>query len=114
MPGSAAREITSVTCFDKTRMVNRVTLVLDSGLDKLAAMSRCQADNQLTAPPDVMPRSFRIEGLTHGRWTLVAKIPDNHQRLVRLPIRRKLDGVRFVLKTTWGSRQTRVYAFHVA
>ena len=37
----------------------------------------------------------------------------DHQRLVRLPVERELEGVRFVLDSTWGSETTHVYAFYL-
>ena len=57
-------------------MVNSVTLVVDSGLDQNVALSYHQDDNQLTAPPQVMPRAFRVEGLTGGGWEELARETD--------------------------------------
>jgi len=89
-----------------------VTVVLDSGLDQNVALSYHQKDNQLTAPPDVMPKAFRIEGLMGKRWRLLAQTTCNHQRLCRVPLRARLNGIRFRLDATWGAETSRVYAFY--
>ena len=89
-----------------------MTLVLDSGLDQNITLSYHQKDNQLTSPPDVMPKAFRIEGLFEDQWKPLARVEENHQRQCRLPIGQTLKGIRFVLAQTWGAPQTRVYAFY--
>jgi len=93
--------------------VNNVSLVLDSGLDKLVAMSYHQQDDYINALPGVMPRTFRIEGKINGRWRQIEKVDGNCMRLVRLKVNRRLEGIRFILDKTWGARESRFYAFYV-
>ncbi len=101
--------------FPEEAHVHGVSLVLDSGLALNIQMSYHQRDDQRTAPPPMLPRSFRVEGLHAGRWEPVADVPDNHQRLVRLPIDRVLGGVRLVLGATWGGDgATEVFSFDVS
>jgi len=100
--------------FDGPRPVEQVTLILDSALDRIASMSLHQDDDQLTAPPDVMPKAFRIEGLVDGEWRPVITETNNYQRLVRVPIGRQLSGVRLALDKTWGAEVSRVYGFIVS
>lgn len=103
-----------VAClFPSTELVRTATLVLDSALDRNVTMSYHQPDDQLRRVPDVMPRAFRIEAMTDGRWHQVARCEDNHQRLVRLAVNRQVQGVRFVLETTWGADASRVFGFYV-
>jgi len=90
-----------------------VTVILDSGLDQNVAMSYHQKDDQLTSPPDVMPKAFRIEGLIGDEWQELVRVDQNHQRLCRFPLTAGLNGVRFLLDETWGSETSRVYAFYV-
>ena len=90
-----------------------MSLVLDSGLDQNIALSYHQKDDQLTSPPDVMPRAFRIEGLVGDDWQQLARIENNYQRFCHFAIAKKLDGIRFVLDSTWGNKGSRVYAFWV-
>jgi len=99
--------------FNEPVAVEEVTLVLDSALDALIALSHFGPDNQLTSAPPVMPRSFRIEGLQGGEWRTLAAVEDNHQRLVRLAVRSRVEGIRFALDRTWGSERSRVYGFHL-
>jgi len=107
-PGASAAYL-----FGEPVPVEEVTLQLDSALEALIAMSHHQRDNQLTATPAVMPRSFRIEGLHGDDWRALVAVEDNHQRLVRLPVHSRVEGIRFVLDSTWGSHETRVYGFYV-
>ena len=93
--------------------VTQVTTVLDSGLDQNVVLSYHQKNDNLTSPPDVMPKAFRIEGLIKKEWHELVREDQNHQRFRRFTIDRKLDGIRFVLKETWGSETSRVYAFYV-
>ncbi len=99
--------------FRVTTRVNAVTLIVDSALDRIVALSYHQADDQLTAPPEVMPAEFRVDGLVGGAWRALAHVTRNHQRLVRIPVDTDLDGVRYTLERTWGADASRVYAFYV-
>jgi hypothetical protein len=100
--------------FDGERVVEQVTLVVDSALDKNVAMSYHQRDDQLTQVPDVMPKAFRIEIFNHGAWHTLHRVKHNYQRLVRVPIGCATEGVRFVLEETWGNETSHIYAFYVA
>ncbi len=90
-----------------------MTVVLDSGLDQNVALSYHQKDDQLTSPPDVMPKAFRIEGLNGDKWDELIRVEQNHQRLCRFPMKSSLKGLRFLLDETWGSETSRIYAFYV-
>ena len=91
-----------------------MVLVLDSALEQIVQLSYHQNDGQLTRPPDVMPRAFHIEGLSHGKWDTVARVENNYQRLVRVSVGKELEGVRYTLDATWGSDSSRIFAFYVA
>jgi hypothetical protein len=99
--------------FGGTAEVSSVTVIVDSGLDLIVSMSYHQDDGQLTSPPAVMPKAFRIEGLRDGQWEILHHVRQNYQRLCRLPLPAGLQGVRWVLDETWGAETSRVYAFYV-
>jgi len=99
--------------FDGPRDVKGATLALDSAMDQYIQMSFHRGREVLSSPPDAMPRAFRVEGLSGGQWETLAEMADNHQRLVRLDVGRRLEGVRYTLDATWGADESRVYAFHV-
>ena len=99
--------------FEAPTEAGSVTVILDSGLDQNIALSYHQKDDQLTSPPDVMPKAFRIEGLSGDTWEELVSVRQNHQRLCRFPMKAGLIGVRFVLEDTWGAPTSRVYAFYV-
>ncbi len=100
--------------FDRAVLVRSVTLVLDSALDRLIAMSHHQKDNQLTSVPREMPKGFHLDGLLDGEWTTLTRLQNNYQRLVRFIVGKKLQGIRYVLDATWGSDRTRLFAFYAS
>jgi len=99
--------------FDGEKTVGTVSLVLDSGLDLLISMSRHQKDNQLRTLPPCLPRQFSVEGRKDGSWVTLFSEADNHQRLVRIPVDRPLDGIRFRLEKTWAGAPSRLYGFWI-
>ncbi len=99
--------------FANSATVSRVTLILDSGMDLNVAMSYHQQDDQLRGPPPPMPKAFDVDGLIGGEWRPIVSVDRNHQRLCRFEVGRRLDGVRYVLRQTWGANESRVYAFYV-
>jgi hypothetical protein len=99
--------------FDGPTQVARATLILDSGMDLNVAMSYHQRDDQLTAPPPVTPKRFRVQVKHGGEWQDAYTAECNYQRLVRVPLETECEGVRFVLDETWGAEESRVYAAYV-
>lgn len=97
----------------KTMHVEEILLVLDSALDQNLQMSYHQGDMQLTSVPATMARSFRLDAHIGGGWHPLHVVKDNHQRLVRLPIKRQVEAVRFTLDETWGAESSRIYCFEV-
>ncbi|KPK50182.1 MAG: hypothetical protein AMK72_02795, partial [Planctomycetes bacterium SM23_25] len=95
--------------------VEQVTLIADSALHKNPQMSYHQPpQTQRSAPPDEMPKAFRVDALVGGRWRQLHTVSDSHQRLVRLPVGREIEGVRYTLQATWGPCEaTNLYAFYV-
>jgi len=88
-------------------------VIVDSGLDQNVTLSFHQKDDQLTSPPTVLPKAFRIEGLSGNQWKELARVDRNHQRFCHIPIMLNLLGIRFVLEKTWGAKRSRVYAFYI-
>ena len=99
--------------FDGKRDARQVTLILDSAMERNIQMSCHGSYGQLTSPPDVTPRVVRIQRLAGGKWEDAARITDNHQRLVRVPLELRTEGIRFILDETWGASESRVYGFYV-
>ena len=99
--------------FPAPAQVSQVTLVLDSGLGLQVQMSFFQPDDQITVPPPVLPRAFRVEAKIGGEWQTLHRVRDNHQRLVRLPMGKPAEGVRYTLDATWGAPESKLFAFYV-
>jgi len=83
-------------------------------MDKDITLSLHYATPDAVRIPAVMPKTFRVEGLSGGAWETIRRVENNRQRLVRIPVKRTLGGIRFVLEETWGAADSRVYAFHLA
>lgn len=99
--------------FSQEHSVEQATMLLDSALHRLNALSYHQGDEQLTSVPPEMTKSYTLEGLFNGTWTVITRVENNYQRLVRVPIQKNIQGVRFTLHETWGSDQSTVYSFNV-
>jgi hypothetical protein len=100
--------------FGRPTMVREVVLALDSALERDIAISlygghRHHACDRV---PEVMPKRLRIEGLTGGTWEPVGALDGNYQRFLRVPVGRELEGVRVTLDETWGTGESRLYAFY--
>jgi hypothetical protein len=96
--------------FDGPRHVREARLVLDSAMDQLIQLTWFHGRMPMNAPPAPLPRRLRLEGRTGETWETVARLEENHQRLVRLPVERELCALRLVLEETWGAEESRVYA----
>jgi hypothetical protein len=88
-------------------------LILDSALDQIVRLGYWEARPPMTAPPGVMAKAFRIEGLTDGQWHPIATPTRNRHRHVIVPVAREVEALRFTLDATWGAERSRVYAFLV-
>lgn len=103
--------------FAETRKVKWATLLVDSALDCNIALSFHQRDDQLTAPPPVMPKVIRLEKLVSGQWQPLAETTDNHQRFVRFSFDGdagvEAEGIRCLFGETWGGKPYRIYAFYL-
>ncbi|MBI2442191.1 MAG: FAD-dependent oxidoreductase [Lentisphaerae bacterium] len=99
--------------FSAPEEVREVALILDSALDRNIIMTRhVPVGKQLRTVPPPLPKEFRIEGFIAGKWQTLQHVTGNYQRLVRVPIGRRLEGVRLVLDATWGEKESHIYGFY--
>ena len=99
--------------FHGPKHVQKITLLLDSAMDQKIAMSYHQRDNQLTSVPSVTPKAFSVETLSGGKWMGLVSEETNHHRFRQFEVGKEIEGIRFILKETWGSEQSRVYGFYI-
>jgi len=65
--------------------------------------------------PWTMTRDFRIEALDDtGKWTVVAQVTNNYQRLLRLETDVMATAIRFIPEATWGAAEVHVFAWDIA
>jgi hypothetical protein len=60
-----------------------------------------------------LPKQFVIQGLLNGEWVDIVELDANHQRVFKAILDRELEGVRYLLKETWGGMPSRVFHFSV-
>ncbi len=102
--------------FDRSRDVGEARIVFESNINTNWLSTRCDypLDARPVAVPEGITRSFSLETLEpDGSWRVAARVDDNHQRLVRVPLVRKTAAVRLVPERTWGAEKAKLYAFDV-
>ena len=102
--------------FDQSRRLAHCRIVFDSDLRRkpLSVGGREFPDDNTNTPPATLVKAFRLLAQTaDGTWTEAARLTDNHQRLVRIPLTVETDAVRLVIDETWGEERTRVFGFEV-
>ncbi|MCK4626433.1 MAG: FAD-dependent oxidoreductase [Phycisphaerae bacterium] len=93
--------------------VERLTLIADSALETLIQMCHYGDFGELTAPPESLLADARIEVLDGGEWSPAGEVRGNYQRLIRIPIGRKIEAVRVTIEKTWSAEETRLFAAYV-
>jgi hypothetical protein len=97
--------------FDNSVMVNDLTLILDSNMERSIAL---RGPGWQEAFPADMPKRFRIDVRGRGgAWETAATVENNTQRHVRLRIAQPARALRLTLEETWGGEQSHVYGLFV-
>ena len=106
--------------FDAPADVAEARFVFDSDLARLRESKYNIRSNyaikyERLKVPDTLVRDFRVETQgDDGAWTPLARVTDNHRRLVRVPVGRAVCGVRLVPERLWGDGPLcRLFAFDV-
>ena len=63
--------------------------------------------------PAKMPKTLSILVRVNGQWQEVQKVSNNRQRQIRLTIEGCYDGLRVLVKDTWGGQAAGVFALEV-
>src|SRR5690606_454212 len=62
--------------------------------------------------PGSLVKQFRLDVQdAAGQWQTVHRDTCNYQRLVRVPLNVRTQGLRFVPEATWGDAEVRLFAF---
>ncbi len=102
--------------FDTPSRVKQLRFTFDSDLNRRDknSVAAYPLDMPTVAPPAPLVRAFRIEALDEaGQWSTVARVDDNYQRLVRVPVDVTTRAIRFIPETTWGADAAHVFAWDV-
>jgi hypothetical protein len=63
--------------------------------------------------PKAMPRNISIQKKDGSGWMEIARVDNNHQRLIRLPLEGEMSGLRIVIESTWGGIPAEIFACEV-
>lgn len=87
-------------------------IVFDSNL-ALPKMMPCSYPHRESgaAIPKSLVKSFRLEAKTGGEWKTVFRETENHRRLVTVPVRAEVTGLRLIPEETWGAAEARLFSF---
>ena len=104
--------------FEKSTLVRTARIVFDSdlfhsnGKKMLCTYSDNRPDAEL---PEELVKEFSIEikVTEDGSWQEYHYCEDNFKRLVKVPIGKKVWGIRLIPQVTWGCENARIYSFDV-
>ncbi|HNX15582.1 MAG TPA: FAD-dependent oxidoreductase [Oscillospiraceae bacterium] len=110
--------------FESTRAVHGIRMVFDSdlrretigdrdGRRKMGMNCNLERGDTSTKFPDTMVKSYRVEVWEDGEWKTVAKVTDNHQRLVVDRFVAVASAVRFTPLKTHGCPEARIFAVDI-
>ena len=101
--------------FPKPQQVRLVRLISDSDLSRgeKNMLAIYPLDMPIFKVPQTLLKAFQIEAEVAGVWQTVAKVTDNHQRLVRVPLDVTATAVRLIPQATWGAETVSLFAFDV-
>lgn len=101
--------------FDAATPIKEARFVFDSHLNRpwLNMRSSYPRDAAPWSVPHTLVKAFRIEirRQAGGDWEPVYSTSNNTQRLVRVPIERRVQAVRLIPESTWGADEIRMFAF---
>ncbi len=101
--------------WDAPARLSRARFVFDSDLHATKRMpcSYPLKGNRVKLP-DNLARAFELHALdSAGQWQVVARVEDNHQRLVKVPLGVETSGLRFVARESWGGGGLHLFGFDV-
>lgn len=95
--------------------VAALTLVVDSSLHRDLQMSyhNRPADHLHALPPE-LPRVFHVDVQAGGEWRTVHRADNSRRRLIRIPVNRRVEAIRYTLDATWQPCDgTNLYAMYL-
>lgn len=109
--------------WDTPEPVDSLRLVMDSDLDRYFDAQGREGRPMLhnrprNAPegrvPATLLRAYRVEAVTEdGETVCLCQEEENHQRLRRIPVGRRVRALRLIPLATWGAEKCRLFALDV-
>jgi hypothetical protein len=97
--------------WDEPVDLDHLRLICDSDLNAIIRMNVWELP--IKGLPPSMVRDLRVEILQTGAWKIWFEIRDNEQRILRIPIKQQVEGVRVHFDRSWGCDPSRLFAFTV-
>ena len=102
--------------WDAAVPLSRIRLVFDSDLSRSThnMVSYYPLELKRFEPPRQLVKTFTVEvDDGSGSWRTAAKVEENHQRLVRVPVEARAKRLRFTPRETWAEPMARIFALDV-
>lgn len=104
--------------------VDKVRIIFDSNLNRIDPSRRNERPKNMRyfkalddvpfTPPNTLVKAFTIETMdASGNWSVAAEETNCFQRHVRVPVQKKVHGIRLIPKATWGADVVRVFSLDV-
>ena len=99
--------------FNKNSFVKDLAIIFDSALSRRIQMSHHYKFDELKSPPPELVKEFCIDALLGRKWKRIYRTKDNYQRFVKIPLNKKVKGLRLTIDKTWGNKTTAISAMYV-
>lgn len=110
--------------FSEEEDINEVHFILNSDLNRETTgagdyikekMTTCNVHKNSPAVnvPKTLVKDMKAEILKDGKWQGIKGIENNHQRLVKLPVGQRVQGIRFTLISTNGNDAAEIYSINI-
>ena len=63
--------------------------------------------------PKTLVKDMDVEIFSNGKWRAVNGVENNHQRLVKLTVGEKAEGMRFTVRATNGNETADIYTIDI-
>ncbi len=110
--------------FDGEKDIKEVRFVFNSDLDRetvgagkyvkeKSTICNVFLDNPALNVPKTLVKDMDVEIFSNGKWRAVNGVENNHQRLVKLPVGEKAEGMRFTVRATNGNETADIYTIDI-
>jgi hypothetical protein len=95
-------------------LLEKIRLVLHSNLHEMKRMPATYLkQSRFEEMPKKLAKDFSVQIYIRDQWLEIARVDNNHKRLVQLDLSESADRLRIVVESTWGDDVAAVFACEV-